>query len=256
MRNRGGCFDVSIATGAAIAAAVALGFYAYFFGPNFSTKPEHWGWFGDYLGGVINPVVGIVTAFLVVRTLIVTRTEARESRIELRRQTASLRSQLRLARNDAKANDIRREIEGIRDDLVGYMNRNTYPHELNVWESGIADNHYVERILDHLLDDSDFRANLRSAAASDLCTNRVRCNWKTGFRGVIERLATLDDACRRYDEVVDGHAYTNYVRRGVSEYVELFSDLGIMHAELTGSLRAPSIKFPQVQLDDCPDART
>lgn len=48
--------------------------------------PEEWCELGDYLGGVINPVVGIVTVVLVVMTLRVTRAEAQAARAQIAEQ--------------------------------------------------------------------------------------------------------------------------------------------------------------------------
>lgn len=54
--------------------AVVL-YYSNFGGRSLSEDPEQWGQFGDFLGGVINPVVGLVTVFLVIVSISVQRKE-------------------------------------------------------------------------------------------------------------------------------------------------------------------------------------
>lgn len=54
---------------------VAISFGLYFYTDNtassdFSGDPAHWGQFGDFVGGIANPTVGIMTIILLVATLI------------------------------------------------------------------------------------------------------------------------------------------------------------------------------------------
>jgi hypothetical protein len=52
------------------------GFYAFFFSDRtLSLDPEQWGQFGDFVGGVINPFVGLITVFLVVLSISIQRRE-------------------------------------------------------------------------------------------------------------------------------------------------------------------------------------
>ncbi|WP_152625208.1 hypothetical protein [Cellvibrio sp. OA-2007] len=55
---------------------VSMGFYLYnFWGPNLSPDTAEWGQFGDYLGGIINPIVGLITITLLTVSLRQTRRE-------------------------------------------------------------------------------------------------------------------------------------------------------------------------------------
>lgn len=70
---------------ALLAAAIAIGFYISQFSSNdLSTEVEKWGQFGDYFGGVINPVVGLITVFLVVMSISIQRKELRASIEEMK----------------------------------------------------------------------------------------------------------------------------------------------------------------------------
>lgn len=71
------------------AAVAVLSFFAllaYFmkFGPELSDKQGTWGEFGDFFGGLINPVVGLVTVFLVLVSISIQRRELQLSLKELK----------------------------------------------------------------------------------------------------------------------------------------------------------------------------
>jgi hypothetical protein len=56
------------------------------FGPEPSSKQEIWGQFGDFLGGVVNPVVGLITIVLLIMTLRSQQIELREQRDQIAKQ--------------------------------------------------------------------------------------------------------------------------------------------------------------------------
>lgn len=94
---------------AVVAALVMLGSvmaYVLNFNGNPPGEPEDWAGFGDFFGGVINPVIGLVTVILVVVTLKVTRQEANDTR-------EKMDEQLVLMRNDQKRQDIKRRLDGL-----------------------------------------------------------------------------------------------------------------------------------------------
>jgi uncharacterized membrane protein len=78
---------------AATVAILALTLYTLNFGSSLSSDRNDWGVFGDYLGGILNPVVGIVTVYLVLMTLIVQRKELNNSLKEMKKSTAALKIQ-------------------------------------------------------------------------------------------------------------------------------------------------------------------
>lgn len=77
----------------AIVLLVALYFYRSIFDGDLSPTHEAWGQFGDFLGGILNPVVGLITLLLLVRTLELQREELQEQRHEIRRQNNILSRQ-------------------------------------------------------------------------------------------------------------------------------------------------------------------
>lgn len=81
---------INLAAAAFLIATVAFATYLYKFGRlGFSSDQSQWGEFGDFLGGVINPVVGIVTVFLLLITVILQRKELRNSIEEMRKSNAA-----------------------------------------------------------------------------------------------------------------------------------------------------------------------
>jgi hypothetical protein len=69
-----------------IVAGGAIWKYARHFGTELASKQETWGQFGDYLGGVVNPVVGLVSIGFLLFTLRSQQTELREQREQIAKQ--------------------------------------------------------------------------------------------------------------------------------------------------------------------------
>lgn len=98
--------EIWVAVIAFVAAMVAVCTYAFFFHLQEIGGPEQWGQFGDYFGGVINPIIGLVTVILIVITLKVTRDEAKSTRNEMDAQLKHLSTQ-------AVLSDMYRRLEGL-----------------------------------------------------------------------------------------------------------------------------------------------
>lgn len=80
----------------------AIASYIFFFGALEPGGPKSWGEFGDFFGGVVNPIVGLATVVLVVRTLQVTRQEAASQRDLLNTQIEQLGRQNILAEHQKR----------------------------------------------------------------------------------------------------------------------------------------------------------
>ena len=94
---------VWIPVGVALALIIS---YAIFFGAYKSAPagdPSSWGEFGDFLGGLLNPVVGIVTIILLVRTLGAQKESIDMQRVELALQRSELESQRKETARSADA---------------------------------------------------------------------------------------------------------------------------------------------------------
>ncbi len=89
-----------LAYAGAVAAFLVVGLYVYnFYGP-LAGEAERWGQFGDYVGGVLNPIFGflalvalLATLGLQIRELRISAMELRNSANALEKQYATLRQQ-------------------------------------------------------------------------------------------------------------------------------------------------------------------
>lgn len=72
-----------------VACGALLAYIARFAKFGWSDSQEVWGQFGDFLGGVINPVVGLLTAFLVLMSVSIQRKELKASVQEMKAANAS-----------------------------------------------------------------------------------------------------------------------------------------------------------------------
>lgn len=95
---------------AAVAFAVLLT-YVLKFGTSLSSDRDEWGVFGDYLGGVLNPLVGIVTVLLVLINVRLQRQELKNSIQEMRSSNKALKEQ-----NAAM------EVQGFQNTFFSWLN--------------------------------------------------------------------------------------------------------------------------------------
>lgn len=63
-----------------------VGVYIYKFGFGLWDKPEEWGWLGDFFGGVLNPIFGLLGIFILLYTLHITKEDLRETKQALLKQ--------------------------------------------------------------------------------------------------------------------------------------------------------------------------
>jgi len=78
---------------AGVFALLTFSIYVVNFGSSLSSDRDDWGVFGDYLGGVLNPVIGLVTVFLVLINVRLQRQELKNSLAEMRNSNDALKEQ-------------------------------------------------------------------------------------------------------------------------------------------------------------------
>jgi hypothetical protein len=61
--------------------------------PTNVTDPGAWGSFGDFVGGLLNPIVAFLALFWLTRSIQIQRTELRETRLALDEQSVTLKTQ-------------------------------------------------------------------------------------------------------------------------------------------------------------------
>lgn len=86
-------FIIGLIAACSFAAAVAAAFYVKkFSGFPLSCDPAHWGQFGDYLGGVLNPLIGLST---LIATCVIAMSVQRLTQLQLDQQQSSSDLQIR-----------------------------------------------------------------------------------------------------------------------------------------------------------------
>lgn len=84
------------AAGACVVAlpiAYYLWWHVYAELPKNVTDPGGWGTFGDFVGGLLNPIVAFLALFWLTRSIQIQRTELRETRLALDEQSLTLKKQ-------------------------------------------------------------------------------------------------------------------------------------------------------------------
>ncbi len=213
-------FGLTMVTAMAGIAAVIAYFIAFRERP--LGGPEEWGQLGDYLGGVINPVVGIVTVVLVVMTLRVTRAEARAARDQIAEQ-------LKYMERQAVLSDMHKRLEGVLVEWERIMARRapeafqdvTAPPQFG--GRTVVSDHTVREVLedsilrDHLLQtwlDGDKKPGDR--------------RFSLFKADVVQLVCELDDYCCQYDETAGTKHLSFFYRNRLRRAVEMLSLGGVM----------------------------
>ncbi|PKO30811.1 MAG: hypothetical protein CVU36_07890 [Betaproteobacteria bacterium HGW-Betaproteobacteria-9] len=63
------------------------------FGGSLSSKQEAWGQFGDYAGGILNPLFSVTALFALLYTIVLQSKELRDSTVQLKRSAVALDAQ-------------------------------------------------------------------------------------------------------------------------------------------------------------------
>lgn len=116
-------------------AAVALFYSSWFFvhGGRISDRPDDWGTFGDFFGGVVNPLIAFMAFYWLTVSVRLQKEELAETRAELAKSSAAQALAARYTYDAAKLHALNgelaalsEEIVSVREDvrmLVGQLNR-------------------------------------------------------------------------------------------------------------------------------------
>lgn len=100
---------------------VVLAYCVKFSGFGFSNNQTDWGTLGDYIGGVLNPTISVVTLYWLTRSIILQRRELLESRKALRDAACSQATQANSAEIAAKFQFLSIEMEIISSNLASEL---------------------------------------------------------------------------------------------------------------------------------------
>lgn len=105
---------------AVLATVSAVLTYLYVFGTTLSKYHEHWAQFGDYLGGLLNPIFAMLAFLALLQSIMLQAREFRASSEVLSRQADSAAKQLSLLRNSRIREDLIHVVKDI-DDRIGNL---------------------------------------------------------------------------------------------------------------------------------------
>lgn len=208
--------------------AVVLAYFIYFgvwkrLSPG---GPGTWAEFGDYFGGLVNPVAGIVTVFLVFFTLKATRKEARDTRAEMQQQRRFFVTQQRLT-------DLHRSLEGVMAEWRLLIERRKFEGYIDPRNSST----HVDVIWRELFEEDNVSANAE-AWRKNVGNGHGRSDISDEFDDAVQLLQELETYCRAYDEVVGNNDLTDFYRRRVSKAAKLLEIWGLIDDDLAGCLSA------------------
>lgn len=212
---------VGLTCATAVAALTAVAAYVIEFRQRPVGGPEEWGQLGDYLGGLINPVVGIVTVVLVVMTLRTTRNEAREAR-------AQIAKQLEYMDRQAVLTDMHKRLEGVMADWERIMERRA-PREFLSFSVSGGTTVVSQKTVRDVFEDSDLRHKMVEMARVGPEAGRSGDGRFAVFKiELIPLIGELDEYCLQYDAASNTRHLTYFYRNRVKRAVEMLSLAGVM----------------------------
>lgn len=242
----------AIAIGSAALASIA---YILRFRANPWGEPDSWGQFGDFVGGTVNPIVGIITIFLVVLTLRETRREAHATRQELEKQNLLISTQLdgerthnaenlkHLAdqmariRIDAEAADVRRKVEGIIDTWNNHTAVARFSGVIGFDSDGITV--AVNETLANIFEAGRYAKPMKRARERE--AKDVTRRWQKHFDRAVSLLIELENALVEYEDYSESRSLTDYYRRRVAPAATLLGDVDLLPKVTAEGLAVMSI---------------
>jgi hypothetical protein len=204
-------------------------------------QPSAWGVYGDFIGGLVGTMIAAVTLILIFRTLgvsrqalVVARTEADQTRLEMQRQTRELSKQVSQLQDDAVARDFQRRLDGVLDDwrralavnvkgVIGWSKQSMYEVTPRAREAALTELPVVTAIY-AVTPEHPERASFVA-------------RWTYHFSPLGLLLHELATYCEEYEALVGNAALADYYRRRVAPYVRLLSFMEIIVPELEERLR-------------------
>lgn len=195
-----------------------------------SGGPTSWGEFGDFFGGIVNPIIGIVTVILVVRTLKATREEAAETR-------AQLEQQLEHQREERVLGDMRTRLERALEDWQRMMDE-----RCQKLIYGFVRGNFVatkgELTRAQALRTIGLLTSLDTILALEQGKEReaIFSHWEDNMEGCSQLLEELASYCMSYQQKSQLSGLPDYYRRRVVHTARVLHKMGLLHAEVAASL--------------------
>lgn len=233
--------------------------------------PESWGQLGDFFGGFLNPLIGIITVLLVLETLRVTRAEAADNRKELERQWREMEKQTALAREQAKyaeqqldraegqlalakLKDELQELQKCLDSVVDHLNNSLgYPLKggliMGVDEAGylrFANSSWSKSAVVEASSSDEIIGLLSSSDISDYYN--AADQWGREFVAERQLVVEIAHYCVIYDQRTGGLSWvTHYYKRRAYKLALMLNALKLISEDVLSALRPvdfPGISYP------------
>lgn len=116
------------------AGLLVVGAYCYHFDTNLSGDPAAWGAFGDYIGGLRNPLVAFVAFVLLAKSLQIQHKELRETSEALKQASEAQGEQVAVQKSAAMMNSYAALISSLDQDIA--INREEFARISKALSSG------------------------------------------------------------------------------------------------------------------------
>ena len=215
--------DIALLVAAFTGGALVVGAYVFRFHAWDIGNPEQWAHFGDFIGGVLNPLIGVITIVLVVMTL-------RATRLESSRTQDQMRGQVEILKNDQIRLDLQKRLDGVLAEWNRMMDQ-IADDKVQTRQVGFGNisRHTVREVLE---DPHVIYTMRKLNKASPGMGEFVAPNWKDAFGNLLPLLSELDEYCRDYEAETQSRRLTKYYKSRVIVAVRALNAAGIMQGEI------------------------
>lgn len=221
---------------AVIAACVAVVAYTIAFSGWSLGDPVDWGAFGDYMGGVLNPIIGIITVLLIVLTLATTRKEAADARAEMKAQLLHFERQQILT-------DMYRRLEGLLQEWNRILDSKCPRIVVGSNESGTI--RYSDDIAQVTIRDLIESLDVRRLITNYRMQNRMSgpmTDWQRELFSCVSLLSELNVYLKEYEEEAGNSDIAEYYRRRVLAGVTTLGLAGVLHENVETGLEPQPLR--------------
>lgn len=217
-------------------AGLAVVAYVSFFARHAIGDPGDWAAFGDYFGGLLNPVIGIVTVVLVIKTLQATRREADLTRQQLQQQIAHSQLELRL-------NEMHKRLEGIYGEWgkavqdKATLPMRTMPGSNQMQLIPELEGASVARVLN----DAEFQGESRKVV-DGIAGAAYQGYWGKAYGRHANLMAEFGQYCRQYEEAAGNSIVADYYRNRVFMAATTLYQMRLLADSAWDDLRPSALK--------------
>lgn len=204
-------------------------------------NPDAWGQFGDFFGGVMNPIVGIVTVVLVVQTLHATRAEADLTRREMEAQTRLFSAQLERYDNEKEMAELLKRLDG----ALAAWNKATEQeyHSLQTLLLKGKTIGVLSSTFGKIFSLSSIESQIEAAKRNQFIWPSAQGYWVSLGEDLANLLREIAQYCEDYDRKAESRLVTDFYRRRVNKGLRALSAAGMVRPTDYESLKVGRLHF-------------